>query len=315
MANCSKCGKQEMTFKCRYCEQKFCTEHRLPENHDCDGLDEAKTKSGSEDKWFVEKDTTTRSPRPRKPSIAKDLKRTITNNATMAIIAFTVVSFFLQLIPGYTQFLNLSPALTQSAVEATNQAAIQAGYSPVLDSTVLGKPWSMFTVMITHNGMFHIFANMVTFYFFGTVLERKIGSIELTKFYIVSGVIASIGYIVFRNLMFYAHGPIMNSFPTLSPAVGASGAVVAVFAAVAVLYPDAEVLLYFFIPMKIKNALYIFTGFEALNLTTNLIGMPLPVIGNFASSAHLTGLLCGVYFGRKLRDKYRSKPGVLELFG
>lgn len=315
MAECSKCGKQEMTFKCRYCEEKFCSEHRLPENHDCRGLEEAKTRSGEEDKWFVEKDTSTRSKKPRKPSMLGDVKRTIFNNATLAIIGITIFSFFLQPIPGYRELLSLSPALTQQAVNLTNQFAIEAGFNSVLSSTLLEKPWSLFTVMLAHSGLFHLFANMVTFYFFGTVLERKIGSLDLTKFYIVSGLLASVGYVLFRNALYYLHGPGLNSFPTLLPAVGASGAVVAVFAAVAVLYPDAEVLLYFFIPMKISTALQIFTAFEFLNMATIALGIPLPVVGGLASSAHLTGLICGVYFGRKLQNRIKSKPGVLELFG
>lgn len=321
MAECSECGKQEMTFTCRYCEKNFCSEHRLPENHDCEGLEEAKTKSGEKDKWFAEKDTSTSSKtskrhrNPRKSSLIADIKETLFRNTTLAIITVTVFSFLLQAVPEYQNALSLSPALTQQAVTITNQAAQNAGFNTVLTSSLLQKPWSLLTVMLTHNGFFHIFANMVTFYFFGTVLERKIGGIDLTKFYIASGFIASIGYVVFRNLIFHAYGPLLNGLPTLSPAVGASGAVVAVFGAVAMLYPDAEVLLYFFIPMKIRTALYLFAGFEGFNLITSLAGFPLPVIGNFASSAHLVGLACGVYYGRKLQDRVRSKPGVLQLGG
>lgn len=310
MAECSKCGKKEMTFKCRYCGEKFCSEHRLPENHDCEDLDSAKSRSGSSDKWFEEKDTSTRTerkPEPRqKPSVFDDMLRTLRGSATLTIIGITILSFVLQIFPGYTDLLSLSPALTQQAV---NESA------NVLSGTLWSKPWSLFTVMIVHGGFFHIFANMVTFYFFGSVLEKKIGNRELLKFYLVSGLVSSIGYVLFRNAAYLIHGPVLNSFPTLSPAVGASGAVVAVFAAVAVLYPDAEVLLYFFIPMKIRTALYLFAGFETFNLATNLMGIALPIIGNFASSAHLTGLICGVYFGRKLRQRFKTKPGALQLFG
>jgi len=43
---CSQCGKKlsQIPSECNYCGETFCTEHRLPENHSCIGLEE-ETKS------------------------------------------------------------------------------------------------------------------------------------------------------------------------------------------------------------------------------------------------------------------------------
>ncbi len=39
MVKCDKCGKEEdLPFRCNYCGGYFCSEHRLPEFHDCTGL-------------------------------------------------------------------------------------------------------------------------------------------------------------------------------------------------------------------------------------------------------------------------------------
>ena len=39
MARCAVCGKEVlMPFKCAYCGEYFCAEHRLPEKHNCPGL-------------------------------------------------------------------------------------------------------------------------------------------------------------------------------------------------------------------------------------------------------------------------------------
>lgn len=36
MVRCAFCSANELLpFKCRYCNQKFCREHYLPEKHDC----------------------------------------------------------------------------------------------------------------------------------------------------------------------------------------------------------------------------------------------------------------------------------------
>ncbi|MFB6292458.1 MAG: rhomboid family intramembrane serine protease [Candidatus Nanohaloarchaea archaeon] len=316
MAECSKCGKETMSFTCRYCGKKFCSEHRLPENHDCEKMEEEVEKEREETgKWFRKKDTkeeVVRPSTPAKPSLLKDVARSLKNNVTFAIITVTVLSFLLQyIVPGYYEFLTLSPALTTQAAQATNSAFGGA----ILSKTFTSAPWTLATVMLAHGGFFHIFANMVTFYFFGSVLERSVGSRTLLKFYLASGLAASVGYIVFRNFLFYQYGPVLGGVPALGPAVGASGAVVAVFAVVAMLYPQAEVLLYFFIPMKIRTALYLFGGIETVNLLSKMVGYTLPAIGNFASSAHLTGLVIGVWYGRKLQKRYAKQTGVIDLLG
>lgn len=41
MAECSSCGEQielEAVFTCNYCEDPYCSEHRLPEHHECDAF-------------------------------------------------------------------------------------------------------------------------------------------------------------------------------------------------------------------------------------------------------------------------------------
>lgn len=39
MATCEQCGEKIVGAReCSYCEGTFCPEHRLPENHDCQGV-------------------------------------------------------------------------------------------------------------------------------------------------------------------------------------------------------------------------------------------------------------------------------------
>lgn len=314
MGECSKCGKKAMTFTCRYCSKKFCAEHRLPENHDCQGLEEKveEEKEESKEKWFEEKEskdeqetrTVTASTRTSSPGLGENILNTLKSNYTLAIISVTVLSFFLQyLVPGFANLLVLDPEI----------------------NSVLFRPWTLVTVMLLHGGLFHLLANMITFYFFGTPVEKAVGSRELLKLYVGAGIVASLAFVAFRNLLYYIYGPEIaaktllglqfGSMPTLGIAVGASGAVVAFVGAVAMLYPQAEVLLYFVIPMKIKTAVYAFGGFEAFNLAAKLLGYSIPVVGNFASSAHLAGLLIGLWYGKKLRDKHMKQTAVFNPLG
>ncbi|PSP55498.1 rhomboid family intramembrane serine protease, partial [Halobacteriales archaeon QH_7_66_37] len=47
MAECDVCGDEvSMPYQCRHCGGTHCAEHRLPESHDCPGLDDWQGKSG-----------------------------------------------------------------------------------------------------------------------------------------------------------------------------------------------------------------------------------------------------------------------------
>lgn len=338
MAKCSECGKQTMSFTCHYCGEKFCSEHRLPENHDCEGLDSGKKEeymsdsgsgdekvkkanssrngsrsSGSQQKWFkdrnLKKERKTHSRGRRKNTILSDFSYTLRNNLTLSIILFTSILYFAGEIFPFLQystmlFPNLTAFTAQS--ELYPQVIQVLGYSPSL----IRQPWSILTVLLTHGSTLHLFANMVTFYFFGSALEKSIGSKKLLKFYLGTGILASIGYIVFSNILYLFHGATISGVSTMSPAVGASGAVVAAVGAVAMLYPDAEVLLYFVFPMKIQTAVKIFGALETVNLLTKLGGITLPVIGGFASSAHLVGLAAGIIIGKKLKDQHGRRASI-----
>lgn len=298
MAACSKCGDEAMTFKCKYCGKKFCSKHRLPENHECDSMEEEiqKNKEKKESQqWFQEEKVKNPAPsqttrKRKKPSIFDEIKNVFSRNYTLGIIAFTTAIFIIQTLVSndLQNMFVLNPGLEQ----------------------VISKPWTLVTVMFLHANTFHLFANMVTLYFFGTAVEKSIGSKNFLKFYFASGITASIGFVVVRNILALYQGS-----GVLGPAVGASGAVIAMFAVVAMLYPEAEVLLYFIFPMKIKTALYAFGGLEAFNLAAKMAGVYLPVIGGFASSAHLAGLLVGIWYGRKLQDKYGRKTSVFDPLG
>jgi Predicted nucleic acid binding protein containing the AN1-type Zn-finger len=40
MSKCDLCGEEvNMPYQCRHCGGTYCAEHRLPESHDCTGLE------------------------------------------------------------------------------------------------------------------------------------------------------------------------------------------------------------------------------------------------------------------------------------
>jgi membrane associated rhomboid family serine protease len=79
-----------------------------------------------------------------------------------------------------------------------------------------GDWWRLITAAFLHYGPFHLLLNMLALYWFGTLLERRIGSGRFIALYLVSGLAGSAGALLLD--------------PT-TPTVGASGAIFGILGA------------------------------------------------------------------------------------
>ncbi|AKB73911.1 intramembrane serine protease GlpG [Methanosarcina lacustris Z-7289] len=186
----------------------------------------------------------------------------------MAIILLCVISFFLEMVP-FREFNFIS--------------AFQ--FDP---GFLLTRPWTLVTYIFLHNGVWHLFFNMLVLYFFGTALEQRVGNKQFLGVFFTAGVLSAIGYTFLSQ-------PIFNISP--GPMIGASGAIYGVFAALTVLEPNIRVYVYF-IPMRLKNALLLFAVFDFFMVNSSDM---------IAHTAHLSGLFVGLYMGfrmKKIHEKY-----------
>ncbi len=137
-----------------------------------------------------------------------------------------------------------------------------------------GALWQIVSAMFMHGGLGHIIFNMYGLYIFGKPLELRWGNARFLSFYLTTGILANIA-----SALFYLYTK--NSLIL----IGASGAVYAVLLAFGSYYPNTRLLLFFFIPIKVKWAIVIFTIISLLFQLTS-----------FASFiGHLTHLL-GFFF-------------------
>jgi membrane associated rhomboid family serine protease len=155
-------------------------------------------------------------------------------------------------------------------------------YSPL--ELFMDYPWGLVTSMFVHDGFFHLLANMITLYFFGSYLSRLIGSGRLLLIYLGGGIIG--------NIFFLLLGTLFNP-DTVALAVGASGAVFAVGGALTVMMPRLRVVI-FPIPAPIPLWVAVIGGFVILSF--------LPYV---AWEAHLGGLLFGLVMGYIFKGKGR----------
>lgn len=146
--------------------------------------------------------------------------------------------------------------------------------------TFLERPWTLVTSMFIHAGLWHILANMITLYFFGSYLNRLLGTLKFLIVYFAGGILGGIVYLLLA--------------PEYSIAVGASGAIFALGGVLAVMRPRLRVLIF---PIPAPMPLWI----AVIGIFAVFSFLP-----NVAWQAHLGGLALGLvagYFFRR-RERY-----------
>jgi len=147
-------------------------------------------------------------------------------------------------------------------------------------ASFLDEPWTIVTCIFVHGSFWHIFANMLTLFFFGSYLLRLVGESRFLIVYFLGGIAGSIIFIFLG--------------PSFATAIGASGAVFALGGALAVMRPKLKVII-FPIPIPMDLWIAVIGGF--------LIVSFLPHI---AWQAHLGGLALGLIAGYLFRrGEYR----------
>jgi membrane associated rhomboid family serine protease len=144
-------------------------------------------------------------------------------------------------------------------------------------------PWQLLTYNFLHlgagfGGLLHIAFNMLWLYWIGKEFERMHGSHELLALYILGGVGGGLLSLLFGLLMPGFFGSIIH---------GASGSVLGVLMAVAILYPYKKVALIFLGTVKL---LYLVLGFLAIDALLALSSSGVAVTAHWGGA--LAGFLC-----------------------
>lgn len=264
---CEVCGKKEyLPFKCKYCGGTFCSEHRLPEKHNCVGFKKDEywnvpVKVKKEDKKSKVKVTL---PDITFPQPKKGLSAYGYNNL---ILALCTILFFASIVVG---------------------RGLMVKYLAFHPINFIIMPWQIVTSIFLHVGFGHYLINMIVLLFFGAELERRVGSKKYLKIFLISGLIGNLAYLA------YAY-----TTSSLYPALGASAAIFGVMGTLAIIAPEIRVLLFFFIPLRIRDAIILFALIDIVGVM--LPGMYKIRVDNIAHIAHLAGLLVGLYYGKRLK--------------
>ncbi len=144
--------------------------------------------------------------------------------------------------------------------------------------------WQIFTYMFLHSqyGFMHIFFNMYALLLFGMPIEQTWGSRRFIIYYLFTGIGA--------GLCIFGLNLAIGGQTATIPTIGASGAVFGILLAFGILFPEAEILLFFFIPMRARVLVLLYGGIEVALLLFSR-GQ-----GGVSHIGHVGGLLFGIIY-------------------
>lgn len=155
--------------------------------------------------------------------------------------------------------------------------------------------WRLITFQFLHSpeAIWHILFNMFGLFFFGPMVEQKLGGRKYLAFYLVCGIMGGVLYVMLNLLgMAGLNIPGVLSGDPRTPLIGASAGVFGVLMACAYIAPNAVVQLIFPpIPLKMKWMAYGYVALSLFNLLTS---------GRNAGgdAAHIGGAIAGYFFIR-----------------
>jgi membrane associated rhomboid family serine protease len=151
------------------------------------------------------------------------------------------------------------------------------------------SPHQIVTYMFMHADWRHLFSNMLALYFFGPTLEYTWGGKKFLQYYIFTGVGACLLYagVNYYEMSRFADNSDEYFLIANTPMLGASGAVFGLLAAFAILFPNAEMVV-FPIPVPIK-AKYLVSFYALYEIYAGIYQNQ----SNIAHFAHVGGLIIG----------------------
>jgi membrane associated rhomboid family serine protease len=212
--------------------------------------------------------------------------------------------------------ISLFPVMPQELFTILSSVGIYKSYEGF-------QPYQIATHMFAHGPIYHIIFNMFALWMFGRILENVWGPKRFLLFYLVCGVGAAACHLLvqyfrcqellhqiqanpgwFYQIITTENDPrIYEIIGPVSAAVGASGAIMGIFAAFGYLFPNTELYIMFIpIPVKAKWAVIGLAAIDLFGGFANVNG------DNIAHFAHLGGALTGfilvLIWNRKNRKRF-----------
>lgn len=154
------------------------------------------------------------------------------------------------------------------------------------------KIWTIISYSFLHStsSFFHIIGNMLGLFFIGRIIEPLIGKDRFLGLYLGGALTGGLTYLFFH-------------FTSSAPVIGASASVMTILTLFCLLYPERPItlLLFFILPITVKPK-WVFWASLAVSIG-GVLFYELPGQSYVAHSAHLGGMLAGIFYFRYVHNR------------
>ena len=180
------------------------------------------------------------------------------------------------------------PSVHEIAVQGqTVQVAM-----PGLRETPIPVWMTLLTAIFMHGSVMHLAGNMWFLWIFGDNVEDDMGHLKYLLFYLATGIIASLAFVVFNS----------SGEAALTPCLGASGAISGVLGAYLVLHPQRRVSV-ILLRMMVDVPGYVAVGIWFLFQVASGLFDTSGGGGGVAYSAHVAGFLAGMVLAKPMSNR------------
>lgn len=169
--------------------------------------------------------------------------------------------------------------LWTQARSASMMGLMQDNFLCSVEAMTSFRVWTLLTACFSQMSVDHLLFNMFALWVFGHDVARVLGSRALLHLYVVGGIVSMLAHVGFN---------LVTGMDV--PALGASGAIMAISVLFAALFPNRMLLLMFFIPVPAAMAVGLYIVLDVLGVFGSGFG------GNVAHAAHLGGAAYGLLY-------------------
>jgi membrane associated rhomboid family serine protease len=208
-------------------------------------------------------------------SIGEEIKRTFKQGSTLIKLIYINLGVFILI--GLIKVMGFLFGFSGIADVFVRFFAVPADLG-----TLITHPWTIFTYMFLHEGLWHILFNLLWLYVFGRIFLMYLNEKRLLSVYLVGGLAGAALYILAFNVF-----PVFQPQVPASVALGASASVMAIVIAISVYVPDYSINLLFIGPVKLKYIAFVAILLDVLSIAGSNAG---------GHIAHLGGALFGYLY-------------------
>lgn len=202
------------------------------------------------------------------------------NNALITLISVNLILFVL--LAFVKAILHLS-SQDPNEVKALFNSSVLSWFTLPADLGKLGsRPWTIFTHMFVHDGVWSVFANMLWLWMFGYIMSDLTGNRKIFPVYLYGGLAGGIAFVAASNLIPSLSGQVAAQYT-----LGASAGIMAIAVAVTSISPGYKIfpMLRGGIPIWVITLLYV---------VVDLVSIPRTDTATYFS--HLAGAATGYLF-------------------